>query len=130
MSPDSIPLKVSPSFRATSVRTAPSLSPWLIQGTSSAAFRRSSAMAARSCAVQYSAVTVLATPPNSIRAIDRRVDAGPDYFLSQPVQNLELITRVKSLLHVRHLKRELDRTMAYIQDVNPQDNNETSNDSS
>ena len=38
-------------------------------------------------------------------------------FLTKPVNKLELLTRVKSLLRVRHLKRELDRTMAYIHDI-------------
>ena len=45
------------------------------------------------------------------------VESGTDDFLTKPVNKLELITRVKSLLRVRHLKRELDRTMAYIQDI-------------
>ena len=49
--------------------------------------------------------------------IERAVDSGTDDFISKPVNRLELITRVKSLLRVRHLKDELDRTLAYLNEV-------------
>jgi len=60
---------------------------------------------------------MMITALNELGDIERGVESGTDDFLSKPVNKLELITRVKSLLRVRHLKRELDRTMAYIQDV-------------
>ena len=60
---------------------------------------------------------MMVTALNELGDIERGVESGTDDFLSKPVNKLELITRVKSLLRVRHLKRELDRTMAYIQDV-------------
>jgi len=60
---------------------------------------------------------MMVTALNELGDIERGVESGTDDFLSKPVNKLELITRAKSLLRVRHLKRELDRTMAYIQDV-------------
>jgi two-component system alkaline phosphatase synthesis response regulator PhoP len=60
---------------------------------------------------------MMVTALNELGDIERGVESGIDDFLSKPVNKLELITRVKSLLRIRHLKRELDRTMAYIQDI-------------
>jgi CheY-like chemotaxis protein len=63
---------------------------------------------------------MMITALNELGDIERGVESGTDDFLTKPVNKLELITRVKSLLRVRHLKRELDRTMAYIQDIQGQ----------
>jgi two-component system alkaline phosphatase synthesis response regulator PhoP len=60
---------------------------------------------------------MMVTALNELGDIERGVEAGTDDFLTKPVNKLELITRVKSLLRVRNLKRELDRTMAYIKDI-------------
>ncbi len=60
---------------------------------------------------------MMVTALNELGDIERGVESGTDDFLTKPVNKLELITRVKSLLRVRHLKRELDRTMAYIQEI-------------
>ncbi len=60
---------------------------------------------------------MMVTALNEIGDIERSVDAGTDDFVTKPVNRLELITRVKSLLRVRHLKRELDRTEAYIKEL-------------
>ena len=65
---------------------------------------------------------MMVTALNELGDIERGVEAGTDDFLTKPVNKLELITRVKSLLRVRHLKRELDRTMAYISDIESRDN--------
>ncbi len=60
---------------------------------------------------------MMVTALNELGDIERGVESGTDDFVTKPVNRLELLTRVKSLLRVRHLKRELDRTMAYIQDI-------------
>lgn len=51
---------------------------------------------------------IMVTALNEVGDVERAVDAGADDFLTKPVNKLELITRVKSLLRVRQLKRELD----------------------
>jgi len=60
---------------------------------------------------------MMVTALNELGDIERGVESGTDDFLSKPVNRLELITRVKSLLRVRHLSQELDRTEAYIEDL-------------
>lgn len=52
--------------------------------------------------------------------IERGVEAGTDDFLSKPVYKPILLTRVKSLLKVRHLQSELERTLAYLHEVEGQ----------
>ncbi len=60
---------------------------------------------------------VMVTALNEIGDIERGVEVGTDDFLSKPISKLELLTRVKSLLRVRHLKSELERTLAYLGEV-------------
>jgi len=55
--------------------------------------------------------------------IERGVDCGADDFLSKPINKLELVTRVKSLLRVRHLKGELERTLTYLADIENEESN-------
>lgn len=49
--------------------------------------------------------------------IEKAVAAGADDFLTKPVHRIELQTRVRSLVRVRHLKSERDRLLAYIAEV-------------
>ncbi|MFP4145357.1 MAG: response regulator [Phycisphaeraceae bacterium] len=65
---------------------------------------------------------MMVTALNELGDIERGVECGTDDFVSKPVNKLELLTRVKSLLRVRHLKRELDRTEAYIREIEEQRN--------
>ncbi|MEX0885088.1 MAG: response regulator [Phycisphaeraceae bacterium] len=64
---------------------------------------------------------MMVTALNELGDIERGVEAGTDDFVSKPVNKLELLTRVKSLLRVRHLKRELDRTEAYLRRIEQRD---------
>jgi len=65
---------------------------------------------------------IMVTALNEMDDIERGVESGADDFITKPVNRIELVTRVKSLLRVRHLKNELDRTLAYLKEVdkNPQ----------
>ncbi len=57
---------------------------------------------------------LMVTALNETADYDRGVQAGTDDFLSKPVNKVELLCRVRSLLRVRHLKNQLERTLAYL----------------
>lgn len=54
---------------------------------------------------------VMVTALNEVADIERAVESGADDFLTKPVHKLELVTRVKSLLRVRLLKKQLEQTL-------------------
>jgi len=60
---------------------------------------------------------IMVTALTELGDIERAVEYGTDDFVSKPVNRLELLTRVKSLLRVSHLKGELERTLAYLDEV-------------
>lgn len=60
---------------------------------------------------------LMVTALNEQGDIERAVEAGCDDFLTKPVNRLELKTRVRSLLRVRHLTNERDRLLAYLAEV-------------
>lgn len=57
---------------------------------------------------------LMVTALNEAADFERGVQAGTDDFLTKPVNKIELLCRVRSLLRVRHLKSQLDRTLAYV----------------
>ena len=63
---------------------------------------------------------VMVTALNEVGDVERAVDAGADDFLTKPVNKLELLTRVRSLLKVRAMKRELDRAQADVRQLRDQ----------
>lgn len=67
-------------------------------------------------AIQVLMVTAL----NEMGDIEKAVKAGCDDFLTKPVNQLELKTRVRSLLRVRHLSNERDRLLAYLEEMEQQ----------
>jgi two-component system cell cycle response regulator len=54
---------------------------------------------------------VMITALNEVGDVERAVESGADDFLTKPVNKLELLTRVRSLLRVRQLRKQLDRTL-------------------
>jgi len=54
---------------------------------------------------------IMVTALNEVGDHERAVDCGTDEFLTKPVNRVELVTRVKSLLRVRHLKRQLKQQL-------------------
>ncbi len=60
---------------------------------------------------------LMVTALNEMGDIEKAVKAGADDFLTKPVHRLELTTRVRSLLRVRHLTNERDRLLAYLEEV-------------
>jgi PleD family two-component response regulator len=60
---------------------------------------------------------LMVTALNELGDIERAVQAGADDFLTKPVHRLELTTRVRSLLRVRHLTNQRDRLLAYLEEV-------------
>lgn len=58
-------------------------------------------------------VTALHEPAD----IERGVEAGTDDFLTKPIHKGILLKRVQALLKVHHLQNELERTLAYLREV-------------
>ncbi len=52
--------------------------------------------------------------------IERGIDSGTDDFLSKPVNKLELLTRIKTMLKLKHLTDKLERTLAYLNEIEKQ----------
>jgi CheY-like chemotaxis protein len=60
---------------------------------------------------------LMVTALNELGDIEQATECGTDDFVSKPVNKFELLTRVKSLLRVRHLKNELERALSYLNEV-------------
>jgi len=60
---------------------------------------------------------LMVTALNELGDIEQASECGTDDFVSKPVHKFELLTRVKSLLRVRHLKSELERALTYLSEV-------------
>ena len=60
---------------------------------------------------------LMVTALNELGDIEQATECGTDDFVSKPVNKFELLTRVKSLLRVRHLKSELERALTYLSEV-------------
>jgi two-component system, OmpR family, alkaline phosphatase synthesis response regulator PhoP len=54
---------------------------------------------------------LMVTALNEVSDVERAVEAGADDFLTKPVNRVELVTRVKSLLKVSVLQRQLKKSM-------------------
>jgi CheY-like chemotaxis protein len=63
---------------------------------------------------------IMVTALNEFGDMQRAVDCGTDDFVSKPVNKLEMITRVKTMLKLKHLTDKLERTLAYLAEVEKQ----------
>ncbi len=63
---------------------------------------------------------IMVTALNEFGDIERGIDSGTDDFLSKPVNKLELLTRVKTMLKLKHLTDKLDRTLSYLREIEEQ----------
>lgn len=60
---------------------------------------------------------VMVTALNEPMDIERGLECGTDDYLTKPIVRQDLIDRVTSLLHVKHLKGQLDRSLAYMDEL-------------
>jgi two-component system cell cycle response regulator len=60
---------------------------------------------------------IMVTALNEYGDIERGIDSGTDDFISKPVNKLELVTRVKTMLKLKHLSDKLERTLAYLNEI-------------
>ncbi len=60
---------------------------------------------------------IMVTALNEFGDIERGVESGTDDFVSKPVNKLELVVRVKTMLKLKHLTDKLERTLAYLDEI-------------
>ncbi len=70
-------------------------------------------------------VIIMVTALHEVGDFERAVECGTDDFLTKPVNKLELLTRVRSLLRVRLLKKQVD-LLSLKQRSSPDDRDSTS----
>lgn len=60
---------------------------------------------------------IMVTALNEYGDIERGIDSGTDDFISKPVNKLELVARVKTMLKLKNLSDRLERTLAYLSEI-------------
>ncbi len=60
---------------------------------------------------------IMVTALSDFGDIERGIDSGTDDFISKPINKLELVTRVKIMLKLKHLSDKLERTLAYLSEI-------------
>ena len=63
---------------------------------------------------------IMVTALNELGDIERAISSGTDDFLSKPVNKWELVTRVKTMLKLKHVTDKLERTLAYLSEIEEQ----------
>ena len=63
---------------------------------------------------------IMVTALNEFGDIERGIGSGTDDFVSKPVNKLELLTRVKTMLKLKHVTDKLERTLAYLSEIEGQ----------
>ena len=62
---------------------------------------------------------IMVTALNEVNDIVRAIDLGVDDFLTKPVNRLELLTRVRSLMRLSHMQKRLNKTLAELRRLGP-----------
>lgn len=60
---------------------------------------------------------IMVTALSEMGDIERAINSGTDDFLSKPVNKLELLTRVRTMLKLKNLTDQLERTLAYLSEI-------------
>jgi CheY-like chemotaxis protein len=60
---------------------------------------------------------IMVTALNEMGDIEKAINSGTDDFLSKPVNKWELLTRVRTMLKLKHLTDQLERTLAYLSEI-------------
>ncbi len=60
---------------------------------------------------------IMVTALNEFGDIERGIDSGTDDFVSKPINKLELLTRIRTMLKLKHVTDRLQRTMAYLDEI-------------
>lgn len=63
---------------------------------------------------------IMVTALTEFGDVERGIGSGTDDFISKPVNKLELLTRVKTMLKLKHLSDKLERTLAYLAEIEKQ----------
>jgi len=63
---------------------------------------------------------IMVTALHEFGDMQRAVDCGTDDFVSKPVNKIEMLTRVKTMLKLKHLTDKLERTLAYLAEIEKQ----------
>jgi len=64
-------------------------------------------------------VVIMVTALHEVGDFERAVEVGTNDFITKPVNKLELITRVRSLLELRLVKKQFDQLLSLRQRVRP-----------
>ncbi len=60
---------------------------------------------------------IMVTALNELGDIEKAIQSGTDDFLSKPINKWELVTRVRTMLKLKHLTDKLERTLAYLSEM-------------
>src|SRR4030042_2568526 len=63
---------------------------------------------------------IMVTALNEFGDIERGIDSGTDDFISKPVNKLELLTRVQTMLKLKQITHKLERHLAYLNEIEKQ----------
>ncbi|MDH4203820.1 MAG: response regulator [Phycisphaerae bacterium] len=60
---------------------------------------------------------IMVTALSEMGDIERAINSGTDDFLSKPVNKWELLARVRTMLKLKHLTDQLERTLLYLSEI-------------